>query len=335
MKYLIPGWVHNPGVHCASTAISDAMTFHGHGLSEAMCFGLGCGLGFSYFGGEFMSPSRMTQVRSRVLEQRFFENLARPFKWITDPDPDRCLAAAKEHLNANLPLLIKADILHLPHYNTKTRFPGHVILLWGYDDGEAVALIADTGWAGLLEVPYHDLNQARYSGVVYMKNSGDHYPVLPGEPIDDLRPAIKRALREQAEDLLGLSVNVPGVFGFDGMKKAQESLPGWAEAEDWKWSARWFYQVIEKRGTGGGAFRKLYSSFLSEAREIGPSSLEAAPAEEMKKIAEAWTDLAMLMKEISEGDEPREFDKAARLLSGIRETEESFFNNLLDVLGRD
>ena len=36
------------------------------------------------------------------------------------------------------------------------------------------------------------------------------------------------------------------------------------EIEDWQWSARFCYQVIERRGTGGGNFRLMYSRFLAE-----------------------------------------------------------------------
>src|SRR5690606_41797888 len=32
--------------------------------------------------------------------------------------------------------------------------------------------------------------------------------------------------------------------------------------EDWQWSARFAYQVIERRGTGGGNFRAMYVRFL-------------------------------------------------------------------------
>ena len=34
------------------------------------------------------------------------------------------------------------------------------------------------------------------------------------------------------------------------------------EVEDWQWCARFCYQVIERRGTGGGNFRLMYSRFL-------------------------------------------------------------------------
>ena len=71
----------------------------------------------------------------------------------------------------------------------------------------------------------------------------------------------------------------------------------WPEAtEDWQWCARFAYQVIERRGTGGGAFRLMYSRFLEEAgRPEAPLAAEAAAR---------WTELAAAFHAASESDEP-------------------------------
>ncbi|MBK7686115.1 MAG: BtrH N-terminal domain-containing protein [Rhodocyclaceae bacterium] len=39
---------HSAGRHCASSAIRDLLEFNGLDISEAMCFGLGSGLGVPY-----------------------------------------------------------------------------------------------------------------------------------------------------------------------------------------------------------------------------------------------------------------------------------------------
>ena len=84
----------------------------------------------------------------------------------------------------------------------------------------------------------------------------------------------------------------------------------WPEvAEDWQWCARFGYQVIERRGTGGGAFRLMYSRFLEEAGR--PEAPLAAAA------AARWTELADAFHAASESDEPeprlwRAVDAAAR-----------------------
>jgi hypothetical protein len=328
MRYLVPGWAHRPGVHCASTALADLMTFQRQPLSEAMCFGLGCGLGFAYLEGGFMSPSRMTATRSRLLEPRFFEKLGQPFAWRIDPDPAHAWTTAREHLLAGRPLLLRADLAHLPYYQSKSHFAGHVILLWGFDDEAGAALVTDTHLEGVQEVPLSDLTLARYGGMGYLKNTGEHFIPEP-TPIGDLRPVLRRALRHQAEDLIGMKLDLPGAFGLEGMKRAAAAMPTWSATEDWAWSARWLYQVIEKRGTGGGAFRLLYAKFLAEAAALDPELASRAPAAKMKEIAAAWTELSYILKDISDGPDPAPLAGAGAKLARIAEQEERFFRGLM------
>jgi hypothetical protein len=69
------------------------------------------------------------------------------------------------------------------------------------------------------------------------------------------------------------------------------------QAEDWQWCARFAYQVIERRGTGGGNFRLMYSRFLEEAGYSKAAPLAAAAARD-------WTELAAAFFAASERDEP-------------------------------
>jgi uncharacterized protein DUF4872 len=71
----------------------------------------------------------------------------------------------------------------------------------------------------------------------------------------------------------------------------------WPQAtEDWQWCARFLYQVIERRGTGGGNFRKMYSRFLEEA-----GYEEAVLA---KEASDDWSSLAIAARIASEPEEP-------------------------------
>src|SRR5579885_1228061 len=63
MKKIIKNWVHIPGLHCGSTALRDVVTYYGYNFSEAMCFGLGGGLGFFYISG---SPTTLPLDRYHV-----------------------------------------------------------------------------------------------------------------------------------------------------------------------------------------------------------------------------------------------------------------------------
>ena len=72
--------------------------------------------------------------------------------------------------------------------------------------------------------------------------------------------AIEQAAREMVEPTWGEFAGLPAI------ERLAAEAGSWPEAvEDWQWCARFAYQVIERRGTGGGAFRLMYSRFLEEA----------------------------------------------------------------------
>ena len=111
--------------------------------------------------------------------------------------------------------------------------------------------------------------------------------------------------------------------GLGAVRRLAEEAGSWPEAtEDWQWCARFGYQVIERRGTGGGAFRLMYSRFLEEAgRPEAPLAAEAAAR---------WTDLASAFHAASERDDPdpalwREIDAAAHR---VAEAEERLWTSL-------
>jgi hypothetical protein len=330
MQKIIQGWVHRPGKHCASTVLSDLAHFYGHGLSEAFCLGLGAGLGFFYLEGEALTPTRMLMTRSQDLEGNFFRNLGIRFEWKTEQDPKQGWKAVKECIDRNIPVLLRADIFHLDHYQSKTHFPLHVILLWGYDDGKQSVFIADTGFEGLMEIPMESLSKARYSRVPVYSGSGEFFPVVLPKKIKGLDAKAKKAIKLQAKQLEAND-------GFQGMeefsaygaiRKVSERIFSWPEAKDASWCFRWAYQIIERRGTGGGAFRKLYADFLKEAAKISEEIAQFAPASEMEMIGGQWSQLSMLLKEMSEKNPVAERDlkKVSAAFRELAEKEESFFD---------
>ena len=111
--------------------------------------------------------------------------------------------------------------------------------------------------------------------------------------------------------------------GLGAVERLAEEAGSWPEvAEDWQWCARFGYQVIERRGTGGGAFRLMYSRFLEEAgRPEAPLAAEAAAR---------WTELAEDFRAASEKDDPdpilwREIDSAAKK---VAEAEKELWSSL-------
>lgn len=320
MRKLIQGWVHRPGKHCASTVLSDLCHFYGLNLSEAFCLGLGAGLGFFYAESDALNPTRMIMTRSQSLEANFFRNLEMEFEWRTEPEPEQGWEKVKQCLDQNVPVLLRADIFHLDHYKSQTHFPLHIILIWGYDQEKNIAYIADTGWEGLIEIPLGSLSKARYSRIPFAANRGEYFPVVLPPKIEGLEQKARNAVKLQAAEMRDSGCHA-------AVRKAGESVGSWPQAKDAGWCFRWAYQIIERRGTGGGAFRKIYAQFLKEAGQISPEFAQFAPAGEMEIIGDKWTELSMLLKALSEAEPPKEpeLNKARGLFLDLASREQSFF----------
>jgi hypothetical protein len=292
----VPGFVHTPGSHCGSTALRNLLGFHGVEISEEMAFGLGAGAGFYYLAMEDGSPSRWFNGRTARLEESFREltGAALRMRTFSSEDGEAAWAAARAEVDAGNPALLLTDIYHLDHYGNSAHFPGHAVVLAGYD--EEVARLSDTGFEELQATRLENLARARHSGHPAYPLEGHMFTVA--EAIDRARleaaapRAIERAVSEMLEPPFGEFAGVPA------LERLAAEAGSWPEVvEDWQWCARFAYQVIERRGTGGGCFRLMYSRFLEEAgRDEAPLAAEAAAR---------WTELAEAFKAASESEESR------------------------------
>jgi hypothetical protein len=291
----VPGYVHTPGNHCGSTALRNLLAFHGIELSEEMAFGLGAGASFYYLTLEDASPSRWFNGRTARLEESFRDLTGAALELRTfAPGDSEAWAAARAEVDAGNPALLLTDIYYLDHYGNSAHFPGHAVVLAGYD--EEVAQLSDTGFAELQTTRLENLDRARHSGHPAYPLEGHMFTVGAAVDRAQLEAAIPRAIARAAKEMVEPTW---GEFaGLPAVERLAAEAGSWPEvAADWQWCARFAYQVIERRGTGGGAFRLMYSRFLAEVGR--PEATLAAEA------AARWTELAEAFKTASESDEPK------------------------------
>jgi hypothetical protein len=304
----VPGYVHTPGHHCGSTALRNLLGFHGvANLSEEMAFGLGAGACFYYVALEDASPTRWFNGRTARLEENFSELTGGILELRTfEQGGDGAWEAAREEVDGGNPVLLLTDLYYLDHYGNSAHFPGHAVVLAGYD--EQYAHLSDTGFEQLqVTTRLEDLDRARHSGHPAYPLSGHMFTASGGVTQEQLQAAIPAAIGRAAQAMVASEF---GEFsGLGAVERLAREAGSWPEvAEDWQWCARFGYQVIERRGTGGGAFRLMYSRFLEEAgRPEAPLAAEAAAR---------WTELADAFHAASERDDPepglwREIDSAA------------------------
>ena len=318
----VPGFTHVPGNHCGSTALRNLLRFHGVPISEELAFGLGAGACFYYIPIDESSPSRFTNGRTGRLEETFLKLTGAPLRMRTPDDAEEAWQLAAADIDEGRPALLLTDLYYLDHYGNSAHFPGHAVLLTGYD--ETHAYVADTSFEEIQRTSLDGLSKARFAQHPFYPLSGHMFDLPEGESItlEGLREAAPAAI---AEAVRLMSQPQLGEFeGLPALRKFAAEVGSWPEAvADWQWCARFNYQVIERRGTGGGNFRAMYSRFLAELDREHPATLCAV-------ASEAWTALAGSLYAASESDEPEpalwsEVDScAARVL----EAEERLWDSL-------
>lgn len=292
----VPGYVHTPGHHCGSTALRNLLAFHGIEISEEMAFGLGAGAAFYYLEMDQASPSRWFNGRTARLEETFRDitGAALDLRTFAAENGDGAWEATRAEIDAGRPALLLTDLYYLDHYGNSAHFPGHAVVLAGYDD--EVAHLSDTGFEELQTTRLENLARARHSGHPAYPLEGHMFTVNAELDREQLEAAVPRAIAQAAAEMIE-PIWAP-FAGIPALERLAAEAGSWPEAvEDWQWCARFAYQVIERRGTGGGCFRLMYSRFLAEGgRDEAPLAAEAAAR---------WSELAEAFKAASEDDEPR------------------------------
>ena len=289
-------FVHRTGSHCGSTCLRNLMNFHGFDCDEALCFGLGSGLQFAYINNDSLNPPRQIHGRGPNLESDFCDNLGLDYDLFRDADSDRAWEAVKRAIDSGLPPMLRTDLFHLDYYQTRTHFSGHVIVLAGYDDERRIAFCSDNEFPALQETSYESLKAARVSQHPPQFLENDWFAIRSG-PRVPLEEGIRRAAQKTAEYMLE-----PGnwIMGLDNLAALSQDIAEWASLPDLAWTARFAYQCIERRGTGGGAFRLLYAGFLEQAEAMVKELSGLGLSARMRHAAGLWTRAAEVFKRMSE-----------------------------------
>ena len=128
------GFRHRAGNHCGSTALRNLLAYQGVELSEEMAFGLGAGACFYYVALDGQSPSRFTNGRVARLEEQFVELTGAPLRLETFAGRGRPWDAARAAVDDGRPPLLPDRPLLPRPLRKSAHFPGHAVVLAGYDE---------------------------------------------------------------------------------------------------------------------------------------------------------------------------------------------------------
>jgi len=280
----------------------------GEALSEALLFGIGGGVGVSYFVFEYKAAmlktltlgTRITTIeessRPQFL-QTVCERLGVPTQVFHPSSPAAADRALSEALGSGLPAIAWLDLSGPPYaFPATADYATHVIYRLTADE----VVVAGRSRRGLT-LSREAFTEARRS--MGVPKARLMVVEKPGR-LPPLAPAIRLGLRDGVRQMVA-GVNIGrfrGNFGLQALLKWADLLTNERDPKGWP---RFFprgrdllaalvavYSQIELRGRGGAAFRSLHADFLSEAAgRLRKPTLEEA-ADIYRRAARAWTSLA-------------------------------------------
>lgn len=312
---------HAVGAHCSSSSIASVLRYDGQPLSEAMAFGLGSGMGFYYVHAPAGSPTHRFNGRAADLEGNFYRHVGQPIQWFGEWQPEQALEAIAN----TRPVLAQGDIFYLPYYDPPVHFTGHGVVVSGIDLHAQTVKVADIADPNPLTVSFAD-----FRAFIETENLPLLHPYRWGmAPKLESRPVTPQMIHQALQTLSQTMLTPPSpIEGLPAMRQMAHSLPSWAEAPDWAWCARFGYQAIEKRGTGGGGFRYLMADFFQEAAAYWPILAQLAMPGRMRAIGDQWVALAKTFKAIFVNEDKRGFVPAGQQLAQIVAAETQLLQQL-------
>ena len=328
----LSGYEHATGRHCGSTSLANLARYYDWGLDEEACFGLASGLGFTFLELDD-SPHRAFIGRPLSLERAFFHTLEIPHVEREGVDWDEAWADIRARLDDGHPVMLFVDIYDLDYFDTDTHFAPHSLLAVGYDD-EGVYL-SDSEFGDLQHLPVERLRAAMNSRA-FVPLHNRYLAVTDPELGADLDAAIEDATVEMARSMLRpgggrFDPGPVGVHGLAGIQRLVSDMASWPQLPNPAWTVRFAYQNVERRGTGGGAFRGLQRDFFRTVDH--PFGDEVT--EETAAVADDWSSVGATLKEASEADDERALregiDEAAADVRQLADREARLYQSILDA----
>ena len=342
VKTLITRYQNLPGEHCASAAMRSLLNFYcDFDLPEEVIFGLGSGPDCVYVASEKSDPKISVFGRTVTLEVDIAQALGIDYVETTETDDEKAWEIVRQEVKEGRPTMLTGDIFYLDYRKFKVHFPGHRFVLVGFDDEKQIVYIADRVDAKPQACSYAAVAKSRNppAGITPHNLWGKFQGTAIGHSLEE---ACALALSKNADRMLGRDTSQTDLlkFGFDddslvtfsglaGLEALGREMPGWRAREDAGFLASYLSQTIEKFGTGGGNFRKLYAGFLKWARGVRPDLVAKTLPELSEQSASGWTGLAKTLRAASEAPEDVEpWKRAAEEVKAIHEIETELFETI-------
>ncbi|MGI6256704.1 MAG: DUF4872 domain-containing protein [Anaerovoracaceae bacterium] len=315
------------GSNCSTTASKIILNSYGYTYSEDMVLGLGAGLGFIY---QYYADKEeyFLSGKNESLELNLTHALGGTVLTGSFDDEGRGWQTVKELIDEDIPVILDLSIRELPYFQPYLKelanigFGLHNAILVGYDDEKEEVMLLDHRWSEPQIISYDALRKARGTkeGEGNVGSSRNAYKVLVLD---------RKGKKPSPEIYFAIKLNInrmrhPFAFkmGLAGIKTFHDEIKMFFEEgiyQDKEEAILTFSYLMEKLGTGGGNFRRMYGRFLNEAAGMTGDERFRQIAKDYQILAKRWKELSVLLGELVTA--PQLITEFDRLMKEIEERE--------------
>lgn len=292
---------HTPGSNCGTNASKVLIQAQGYPFSEAMTFGCGSGLGFIY---QYYKKSDecFLSGKNESLELNLATLLGGEYVSGNFDDPDKAFNTIIAMVDEGIPVILDLSIKHLPYFKpylaslNNIGFGLHNAIMTNYDRKNQTVTLLDHRWAEPKVIAIEELKLAmgatesgvnprsNYRSIILPYYSGSHHQeIIQAVELNIHRMKYPFAFKMGLKGLSTFRKELLTIVSNDELyEKKQETIAT-------------FGILMEKLGTGGGNFRRIYGRFLQEAAEITGNRRFLDSAVHYKEAAKEWKLLSKLL----------------------------------------
>jgi len=343
---LLLDYDNRPGKHCGSTAMRNLLHHYcGLDLQEEEVFGLGSTIDCMVLEDEVVTPHVMVFGRGITMEVDIAAALEVDYREEIELDDDKAWATVLEELKAGRPTMLSGDALYLEYKFSPVHFPAHRFVLVGHDPETNEAIVADRLVAATQRTSLDSLRTCRNPRAFLSTYNlwGRFHDTSVGRAFPE---ACLHALRKNVDRMSGADLSQSQFFqlmspsetrevttGLAGLRRLHELLGGWAQREDRAELSSYTSASIEKFGTGGGQFRRMFATFLRSCHAAHRGRVPLRCAEQAELSADSWTAIASELKSFAKDDDPAHIEVCRQEMAKVVTAETELFEELGDAVG--
>jgi len=293
-KVVLDNFTHMKGNHCETTSLMKVLNHMGHPFEEEFLFGLAGGVGFVNWYSKGMQNPFLGGRNGKFpyFTNKMCSRLNVDIEIATTSSINKSEIKVLELLSMGKPVIVYGDIAKLPYFKSNSHFGQHAFVVYGINYNEGLVYISDRG--GKPQTINLDTYRVAHSTKCKPYSPNNAVLVVNDIKADDVD--MKNVVVESILDACNEMLHPPiKKFGVEGMRAWANEVSNFSTVHSELDTVSYLISTfinIETAGTGGKAFRSMYSRYLNIAKNITNIKQLAEMSERFSHSANLWRNIS-------------------------------------------